>query len=279
MNTNIINDYVLERYVLGELPGKRAKKIKKWLKTDIQIREKIEEIEESNREILTQYPPDFVVPKIMSRHISSTRDEIEEIIRPKPVFFKRILYASPAFAAALVIIFILFPLRKEDVNLPVDHTQQDEPLVKGKQEIDMSKPQLLVHRKRNDRIELLKNGARAKAGDLLQLLYIAAKDSHGVILSIDGNGNVTLHFPDKKNDPTSLEQDKKILLPNAIELDNAPAFERFFFITSGVEINAAEILKKAETLASNPDRAKKDNIDLPENVNQYSIIIIKGDRI
>ena len=100
-----------------------------------------------------------------------------------------------------------------------------------------------------------------------------------MILYIDGNGNVTLHFPDKENNPTSLDQDKKILLHNAIELDNAPGFERFFFITSSVEINAAEILKKAAILANNPDRVKKDNIDLPENVNQYSIIIIKGDNI
>jgi hypothetical protein len=120
---------------------------------------------------------------------------------------------------------------------------------------------------------------QGKARDLLQLAYIAAKESHGVILSIDGNGNVTLHFPDKKNHPTSLEQDKKILLPNAIELDNAPGFERFFFITSGVEINAAEILRKAGTLANNPDRAKKDNMALPESLNQYSIIIIKGEQI
>lgn len=274
--TNIISDLVLERYVLGELPGRRAKKIKKWLKTDAQLRKKIKEIEKSNREILTQYPPGFVVPKIMNRYNSNTRDEIEEITRPKPVFFKRILYASPAFAAALVIILILFPLRKGDINQPTDHAPQDEILVKGMEEIDMSKPQLLVHRKRNDRIEMLKDGARGKAGDLLQLGYIAAKQSHGVILSIDGNGNVTLHFPDKESNSTSLEQDKKILLPNAIELDNAPGFERFFFITSSLEINLAEILKKAGTLASNPARAKKDNIDLPENVNQYSIIIIKG---
>jgi anti-sigma-K factor RskA len=272
---NIINDFVLERYILGELPGKRARKIKKWLKTDAQLKEKIEEIKKSNREILTQYPPDFVVPKIMSRHNSKTRDEIAEITRPKSVLFKRILYASPAFAAALLIILILFPWRQGDIISPTDHTQQDDILVKGIEEIDMSKPQLLVHRKRNDRIELLKNGARGKAGDLLQLGYIAAKESHGVILSIDGTGNVTLHFPAKETNPTSLEQDKKILLPNAIELDNAPGFERFFFITSRVEINTAEILNKAGTLASNPARAKKENMELPENVNQYSVIIIK----
>jgi anti-sigma-K factor RskA len=276
---NIINDFVLERYVLGELPGKRARKIKKWLKTDAQLREKVEEIKKSNQEILTQYPPGFVAPKIMSRHNNNTRHEKEEITRPKPVLFKRILYASPAFAAALLIILVLFPLRKGDITSPTDHTQQDDILVKGMKEIDMSKPQLLVHRKRSDCIELLKNGARGKAGDLLQLAYIAAKQSHGVILSIDGNGNVTLHFPDKENDPTSLVQDKNILLPNAIELDNAPGFERFFFITSSVEINTAEILKKARTLAVNPDRAKKENMDLPGNVNQYSIIIIKGGQI
>ena len=48
--------------------------------------------------------------------------------------------------------------------------------------------------------------------------------------------------------------------------------------------NRRELLKdgargKAGTLANNPGRAKKDNIDLPKNVNQYSIFIIKRGQI
>ena len=281
MNIDTINDYVLERYVLGELPGKRTKEIKKCLKTDAQLREKIEEIKKSNREILSEYPPDFVVPKILNRYNYNSRvvrDEKQEITRPIPIFFRRILYASPAFALALVVIILLFPLQKGDVDFPRGDGK-DDILVKGMDDVDMSKSQLLIHRKCTDHIELLQDGTRGKAGDLLQLAYVAVKESYGVILSIDGNGNVTLHFPDKKNTPTSLEQDKKILLPNAIELDNAPEFERFFFLTSGLEINVEEILNKAKNLATNPDRAKRDNMDLPENINQHSILILKGDRI
>jgi hypothetical protein len=278
MNMSIINDYEIERYVLDELPGKKARKIKKYLKTDERLREKIEEIKKSNREILIQYPPDGVVPKILHRYNILSTSNKKENTKLLPSFLKRILYASPAFALALVIIFILFPFSKRDINLPNNPTGKDEILVKGMETIDLSKTQLLIHRKQGDHIELLKNGTWGKAGDLLQLAYIAGKKAYGVILSIDGNGNVTLHFPDIKSNPTSLKRDNKILLPNAIELDNAPGFERFFFITSDIKINTADVLKKARDLAQNPDRAKKANLNLPQSFNQHSMIIIKGDQ-
>jgi hypothetical protein len=205
-------------------------------------------------------------------------NEIEKITRPISIPFKRLLYVSPAFAIAMVIILILLPLHKKDIHFSTIESLADNTRIKGKQTIDMSKSQLLIHRKCKDRIELLKNGAQGKAGDLLQLAYVAAKELYGVILSIDGNGNVTLHFPDETNKSTSLKQNKKVLLPNAIELDNAPAFERFFFITSGSQINVDFILKKAEKLARYPEKIKRDNIDLPKSINQYSITILKSEQ-
>jgi hypothetical protein len=141
----------------------------------------------------------------------------------------------------------------------------------------MSKPHLIIHKQvAADRIELLKNGAKAKSGDLLQLAYAVPETAFGVILSIDGSGVVTLHFPEEKSGSTALEKMKKTPLPHAYELDNAPEFERFFFITSETELNASEILEKAALLAKNPFRARTGNIE-SKGMNQFSILIKKGE--
>jgi hypothetical protein len=52
----------------------------------------------------------------------------------------------------------------------------------------------------------------------------------------------------------ALETHQKVLLPDAIELDDAPVFERFFFVSSGSPPDAAAILNEARDLAARPDR-------------------------
>ena len=161
------------------------------------------------------------------------------------------------------------------------NTEQPEVInIKGEapQPVNLGKTRLLIHRKRNNHVELLPNGTSAKAGDLLQLGYITANEPYGIILSIDGQGRVTLHFPESKDLPTALVRRQKILLPNAIELDNAPAFERFFFITSTSPLEVAGTLRAAEKLAKDLHRASKELLPLPGDINQYSLIILKGDQ-
>jgi hypothetical protein len=62
-----------------------------------------------------------------------------------------------------------------------------------------------------------------------------------LIASIDGAGVVTLHYPANADAPalaTALAQ-KPTSLPQAYVLDDAPQFERFFFITSEDPIEVA----------------------------------------
>ena len=47
---------------------------------------------------------------------------------------------------------------------------------------------------------------------------------------IDGNGNISLHYPKVITDSPILYQGKYIPLEEAFELDSAPNFERFFFV-------------------------------------------------
>jgi hypothetical protein len=279
MANNKIPAWILEKYLLGELPDPELKQITHRLKNDPGLRAEIERLTASNRDILNKYPADSLVPEILNRcnKKKNYRENNVGVTAARPILFKRILQFSPVFASLLVIIFIGLQIFKagENSSTAIDPGIQDGTnRVKGSPEVK-AVPHLIIHRKGNN-IEVLGKESKAKAGDLLQLAYAAAGETHGVICSIDGNGAVTLHFPGKKNDSTALMQGKKVLLANAYELDNAPGFERFFFITSDAEIDVQDILKRVKTLANDSHRAQTDNIQLPHSFKQFSILIIKG---
>ena len=277
MNKEIISEYYLERYVLGELPSEDAIRIYRLASTQPEIQNALEKIVSSNHDILSLYPASTVKASLLAQVNEMQGKPVEGGWFIKTFSLRRILYISSAVAAALLFFFLILPgLRKETGTIPYD-AGQDFSLVKGIQSIDLSKTQLLIFRKNKDEVEMLKDGMQASAGDLLQLAYVAVTGPYGMILSIDGRRSVTLHFPEEKGASTELMLNKRALLPNAIELDDAPGFERFFLITSESPVDVDDILKKAENLAKIPERAKQMELDLPESIKQYSILILKGE--
>lgn len=271
MSNGIVSEYDLERYALGELAKEDAEKIDELASSDPALRAALEAIGASNRDILSLYPPASVKADLLAR-MSGTRRRTIPAFSPR-----RMLILSSALAAALAFLILIHPgLKKERALNPYD-PGRDESLVKGIPGLDFSKTQLMIHRKTNRDVELLSDGRQAKAGDLLQLAYVAVREPYGVILSVDGRGEVTLHHPVEGGGSTALILNKKTLLPNAIELDDSPGFERFFFITSDRPIDVGEVLKRAQVLAQDGDRAKRGKMDLPEGLRQSSILILKGE--
>lgn len=271
MKTKIkkINDWVLERYLLKELPGDKMEEIRLQLKEDPDLQKALEGLKQSNKEILAQNSPDIIIPGILNLYGAEKAKKEQKIVtRAKPILVRRLLYATPALAVVLVLFLFLLPFGGGDIG--------KEPIrIKGERQIDMTKPQLMIYRKNKDNVQLLQNGMKASAGDLLQMTYLAGGESYGVIFSIDGNGVVTLHYPERKDRTPILEQKNKILLDNSYELDNAPGFERFFFVTSTSAIDVESVLEQANLLAKDINRARTGHIKLPQVINQTSILINK----
>jgi len=92
-------------------------------------------------------------------------------------------------------------------------------------------------------------GAVVEPGDIVQVRTRAAGMAHGVVVSIDGRGGVTRHFPDGKD--TTLPTGTAAL-PFAFELDDAPAFERFFLVTANGPIDVAVVEAAVAALAKAP---------------------------
>jgi hypothetical protein len=268
MSERNIPEWVLERYILGELPDFKIKEIKTLLKEDLNLKEKLSNLEESNKKIIDKYPSGLMVGSIIKR-LGQRRKTRGEEASPRKVLFKRILIASPAIVLFLIFTWLVIPL----LNGPDDTTR-----IKGISNPHLGKPHIIIHREHlQTGVEQLKNGAIANSGDLIQLAYLAEDQLFGMIFSIDGSGVVTLHFPNSENEPTVLQTNKKIYLPNSYELDNAPHFERFFFITSKEKFDVTEVLEQAKNLAKNPVQAKTNHLKLGKDLNQFSVVLIKGD--
>lgn len=263
-----IKTWELERYLLGELPSSRMKEIAKLIQEDHDLKKKISLLKKTNAEIIKQNPPETMLPGIMQIY-EKNRQQSRIREKANPVSLKRLLYGTPVLAAVLILVFVVY-LR--DGTAPVHNR------IKGEESLDFSKTQILIYRENRGEVELLKSGDKTKAGDLIQLGYIPAGKIYGVIFSIDGNGVVTLHYPEKTDSSTLLNQEKKNLLTSAYELDNAPDFERFFFITAEEEIDVTKIIIQAEELAGSSQLSKTKDLDLPESYQQFSILLKKGEK-
>jgi hypothetical protein len=260
-----IKTWEIERFLLGELPPSRMEEIARLIQQDPDLREEVESVKRSQDEMMKQHPIEAMLPGILKRYEENKRQaRIRE--KTRPITLRRLLYATPVVASVLILLFVVFVR---------DGTSPGFTRIKGEESVDFGKTQIIIYRQNPKEIELLDNQSKAKAGDLLQLAYIPAGKTHGVIFSIDGNGVVTLHYPESRNDSSLLKQERKNLLSSAYELDNAPDFERFFFITAMEEIDVTDILKKAEALALSPALAETGNLKLPYSYHQFSILLNK----
>jgi hypothetical protein len=146
-------------------------------------------------------------------------------------------------------------------------------------------PVLVVYRRAGHEPERLSDGDNAAPGDEVQLAYAAAGRAYGAILSVDGRGVVTLHFPSRADAPPSelkLSQPAAgaigaVALPRALALDDAPEFERFFFVTSGQPFDLGVVLASARALAQE-STASRALLELPTGIEQTSVLLRKGSR-
>lgn len=251
MKKEVLNELYYEQIILKELP------IEKYADREID-KNKIDRLENSNREILKKYPAD-----LMAKSIEKKLHDSENLVKNR--FNYKKIYIPLSAAAVFLLFFTIFPvLQKQGYNPGIQDTETVR--LKG------NKPSLYIYRgNRNDQ-ELLGNNSLVKEKDRLQISYDGAGAKYGVIFSIDGRGTVTLHFPDNVYSNTRLDIGGKIYLPFSYELDNAPFFERFFFVTSDQEIDAQSIMENAGKIAKGN---KSEMLNLSDAYSQQSIILFK----
>lgn len=204
--------------------------------------EKLARLQASDAEILAEHPPAKVTAEVRRRLQAKKRSWT-------------FMLAIPAMAAA---VFLLVP-----------RTTPEEPTERIKGD-----PHLLVFRQIQSGQEQLAPDAPAKPGEVIQLRAVTGGQRYGVIFSLDGRGAVTLHYPEEASGSTSLTPGD-MALPHAYQLDDAPSFERFFFITSEKPLDVSALLSSARTLAAAPDRARRAPLPAVDVRHQSSLLLQK----
>jgi hypothetical protein len=252
-----VPDLLVERLALGELEADQAREVRRRLEAEAGGLERLAAIDGSNLEILASLPPRRVAAEV-ERRLGKLRPQLQRRV------WQPLWVAAPALAGALVVALIVLLPPADRPVLPGDDGP-DTTRIKGLE------AHLRVYRKSDGDPELLAPGDRARSGDVLQLSYVAAGKQHGVLLSIDGRGTVTLHFPERAAGSTHLQRRGETALPHAYRLDDAPRFERFVLLTSDRPLEVLALLGAAENLGD----PQRDRLKVPSDVDQHSVLIRK----
>ncbi len=256
-----IPDWLLERLAAGELPSAQADALMKRLH-ESGDEQRLVEIHGSNDAILATHTPQAVATEIKRRLVLSQSPSAAERLRRSSAQRMRPLWALSMATACLAGLAMLWAVRDHRGRVatrPAEHA--DEERTKG----DV-KPELLVYRKTTAGSEQLHGYAIVHRSDTLQIRYIAAGRSFGIIASTDSRSHITFHLPEAPGPAAQLLRDGERALPHAYELDDSPGFERFVFVTAEAPFDSNDILPLLKNGSPLPARfswyelvLKKDN--------------------
>jgi hypothetical protein len=266
-----VPDLVLERYRLGELPPGETRALERRLDREPDLVARLEVLERSDEAIRRRYPPAWLAEQIRRRH----RLAPEVTARPgRPWLIRWPVPTALAVAAVLVLALaprLLSPPLRE--RIAGDHPAPSAPAVGSGDRIKGLGPSLVLFRKTDSGSETLADGAVAQAGDVVRVGYRAAGRTHGVILSVDGRGVVTVHLPDRGGEAAPLRRGDTVLLDRAYELDDAPRFERFYLVTADRAFDVEPVVEAARRAAEPPPR---DELPLTAPLEQTTFLLRKG---
>lgn len=261
-------DWLLERLLAGELDAAAEAKVRARLAAEEGGLARLAALEADNAATLASHPPEAVAREVGRRLRQAEGDRALASGR-------RIWAPLAAITVAAAALFIALPQGAQpgaggDVSAQLDSA--------GDTRIKGLKPSLIIHRKMGKDVEQLDEQAQVEAGDKLQVSYNSAGEPFGVIFSIDGSGVVTLHHPREPGRSGALTTTGLVALPRSYQLDDAPAFERFFLITSDAPFDLSEVTQAARDLAKDKARAAQGALPLPKGLNQTSLTLRKVER-
>lgn len=260
-------DWLVERAALDEVPPGSRDRIERA--DPRELAERIAALRADSTAELAAHPAGPAVAQIEARIAGEARRRAARRRRRLGV-----LGAMATAAAAAAVAVLVFG--RPATRAGADESPKDPPdeitRVKGT-------PRLLAFRQAGERAEPLAQDALVRAGDVIQLRYHAGGQGYGVIASVDGAGVVTLHHPASEDAPpgaTALTG-QTTSLPHAYALDDAPRFERFFFLTADAPIDVGQSLAALRALAHRID-SDTASPELPAGLRQWSLRLRKPDR-
>lgn len=257
-----IPQWKLERYLLEELPAADMAAVGQVIAGSAALRQRLDALRRDDAAMLGNHPAPWMARRILARAAPPARERSPRL----PASWRWRL--APAAAVALVAAVVL-PSRWDGTVRPPDESpaalQASVSAIRLK-----GAPYLVVHRKTATGSERLASGAAARAGDLVLIQYHGAGRRYGAILSADGRGALTVHLPAAGTGAASLTDSGLVSLGYAYELDDAPRWERFYFVTADRPFDVAAVA------AAVGRQGGSGALDLPGDLEQYSFELDKA---
>ena len=253
MNVSRDRQWLVERVALGEAPADTT--------LTASEQQRLAELTADDEAIRSMYSKGDVSAEVRRRQRVEAVRARSELRRGWPML------ASGLAATAAVALWVFVPGGAKD---PGAIARMEQTRLKG--------AGLILHRKTAEGSDTLISGERARAGDRIQIGYRLDQASFAVLLSVDGRGVVTYHVPsDGRFEPVQRDAGHH-QLSFSYQLDDAPAFERFFLVTSDRAFAIAEVRRAAARLSQKPRSvALTEPLALPGGLSQLDFVLIKGD--
>lgn len=219
----MIPQLLLEEINLGEKDAKDY--YKKYGKEELEGA--LAQLKKSDQEILSAYPALNFTPAVVGAAKEALANKEAPAGKDKPNIYVRLNKTRPLFfaAAAVLVLALCAPVALNTIKS-----------LGGSRSIRLKgsgQHQIRLYKQSGADAVQLKNGEAVKESDLVQITYIPGSYNYGVIFSVDGNGNVTRHFPDASWQAEKLQKTgEEVPLAFSYELDDAPKYECFVFVAS-----------------------------------------------
>jgi|MudIll2142460700_1097286.scaffolds.fasta_scaffold175647_2 hypothetical protein len=261
-------DVILERYRLGELPAGETAHVEERLRADETLRQRLVELEASDREIRRRYPPEWLADRIRER----LRAGSQPAPRPKPAWSWH--WPVPAaLAAAAVVLLVLAPRAFDPSSGGLAVSPSAPPVAPDR--IKGLEPSLTLFRRTPEGSETLADGAVVRPGEQVRIGYRAAGRAYGVIVSVDGRGAVSIHLAADDAHSAALRKGETVLLDQAFELDDAPLWERFYFVVAEQPFPLAPVIEAARRAALERKPGPAPRLALSSQYQQFVIMLVK----
>ena len=223
-SVNKISDFKLERYLLGELPEKEMRELQERELSDEIFAARVREMREQGKRFLAENPFAALDDKLDA--IEDSKSSVDGL--------PNVLWLTVAAAVVIALgIFSVVALSRDDATYDNHSASMEVAMadVDNGTRIKGMQATLEVWKKTGDSAVQMVNLGNAYEGDEIQLRYRVPQKCFGMLISMDGNGTITMHMGEGDK-AIELEPGKMTTLPFAYKLDNAPKFEKFFLLTS-----------------------------------------------
>ena len=242
----MIPDWKLERFLTGDLPENEMNKLRELEASDEVFANRVRMLREDNKAILNKLPFETLAGKLAAVDAANL-DAAKNAPR-----FTLVKFAAAAVLVLAVSLVAFFAQSEtvvtgndvagNDVARNAQGVQQTQVALAETQSDTRIKgmdARMEVWKKTPAGIVQLNDFDEVSEGDEIQLRYAVPEKCFGLLFSMDGNGALTLHMGNGEKS-VELAPGKMNSLPFAYKLDNAPYFEKFFFVTSSNEFAVEE---------------------------------------